>query len=202
MSYEALVAAVGPRRYRAACEWAWGQGDWPKDLAMVPHELSDLWDDAGLALDDRLALALRFYAEMPCYAHLMYLKGWYRDFDGTLRATVWDTYRCALAGDVAALAGPVSYSLWVDFFEDPATVAEAWREIVRPDRPARGARLRRALEIAGPVPWPLKVELFEELSGEPAWHGSIRDAITASENDVFGQIDRRDAARWLRRVGG
>jgi hypothetical protein len=195
VTYEALVAAVGEERYRAACEYAGREGEWPKDLAMVPHELSDLWDDASVPIADRLALALRFHAEMPRYAHLMYLKSWYRDLGPAERVTLWDAYRERFAAGDEHIA----YSLWVDFFEDPATVREAWLEMTTANR---SASLHRLLEIAGPVPWALKAELFSDLADDPAWHESIRRAITASENDVFGQIDERDAKRWRRRVGG
>jgi hypothetical protein len=202
VSYDALVAAVGPERYRSACEWARREGEWPGDLANVPHELSDVWEDDAVPMAERLDIALRFFAEMPCYAHLMYLKGWYRHLDDTLRAVVWETYREALTGSDERVAHPVSYSLWVDFFEDRATVAAAWSEMTRADKPARGARLRRVLGIAGPVPWPVKAALFEELVGDPAWHPSIRRAISDSATDILGQIDERDAKRWRRRVGG
>jgi hypothetical protein len=187
LTYDALVAAVGAERYRAACAAARGTEDWPEDLAMVPHELSDAWD-----ADDPLPLALRLYAEMPCYAHLMYLNQHYGALGGPEQAVIWETYRDALAtGD-----RHVAYSLWVDFFEDPATVEEAWREIIRADRPHRPERLRATLPIAGPVPWPLKAVLFQELAPDPAWHAGIRDAIDASEADVHGQVDTGDAARW------
>jgi hypothetical protein len=201
VTFEELVELVGPDRYRAACERAWnGPADemWPDDLADVPHDIADLWDLDELPLAERLALALRAFREMPCYANAMYVKHAHDDLGPAERAMLWDAYRAALDSDREPLAAAAEYSLWVDFFEDPSTVEEAWREMTR--EPSE-RRLERLLESAGPVPWKLKEPLFEQLFRNPRWHPFIRAALAASANDVYGQDDPEAARAWRRRVG-
>ena len=211
MTFEELVAKVGRERYEAACERAWrtaeGTGKsresseaWPDDLADVPHDLADLWYDESTTLSDRLGLALRVYAEMPCYGTLMYVKQAHQQLDGSLRNRLWDAFRAALDSDDPRVADPVGYSLWVDFFEDQSTVHEAWREMTRRGSTPWEQRLRRVLEIAGPVPWPEKEALFEELAGDAGWHPHIARGLVHSAFDVYGQLDEAAARQWLDRL--
>ncbi len=165
MTYEDLVARVGEARYRAAVAAAHADA-WDEDLREVPHDLHDL-------VGDDLALALRVLAEMPCYANTMTL--------GPAPA-LWDFYRAALEGDDERLADTVAYSLWVDFYESPATVEEAWSETIR--EPAPDARVRRVLAASGPVPWALKAPWFERL--RPRWNAEIEAAIAAARTEYFG----------------
>lgn len=196
MTFEELIARVGEERYRAACEWAWqtaeGTGDgggsarWPNDLGDVPHDLADAWYDEHTSLSDKLDLALRVYSEMPSYATLMYMKDRYNDLPGELREKLWTAFRAALESDDRRVADPVTYILWVDFFEDLDTVEEAWSEMARRDLPSWEPRLRRVLEAAGPVPWPQKEPVFEELAPDTSWHPHILRALVGSAFDVYG----------------
>lgn len=161
-TYEEWVVRIGEERYREACRWAWrtaaGTGGettgasepWPRALRDVPHDLADVWHEGG-PIGERLRLALRFYDDMPCYANTMYLKHGYEEFGRAEKAAFWDAYRAALDAVDDRLADPVGYSLWVDFFEDPETVGEAWRETTRRDRVPFDRRLRRVLKNAGPA---------------------------------------------------
>jgi hypothetical protein len=110
---------------------------------------------------------------------------------------LWDAYREALDSPDDRLAEPAAYSLWVDYFENPPTVEEAWREMLHEptDR-----RLERLLHASGPVPWQLKAPLFERLSRAPRWHPFIRLALDAAETDVFGQSDPKAVEAWRRRL--
>jgi hypothetical protein len=210
VTFEELVAGVGAERYRAACAWAWqmaeglgrapGGAQWPEELAAVPHDMAEAWYDDATSLADRLDLALRLSAEMPCYATLMYMKVHFADLPDELRQKLWTAYRAALASDDPRVADPVSYVLWVDFFEDPSTVDEAWRETARWDLPPWHRRLRRVLDVAGPVPWPHKEALFEHLVGDPSWHAPIARALIGSAFDVYGHLDAAAARRWLDRL--
>jgi hypothetical protein len=211
MTFEELVARVGRERYDEACRWAWqtaaGTGTareprtWPDRLvADVPHELADLWYDESTSTGAKLDLALRIYAEMPDYATLMYIKSHYDELDGDLRRKLWSAFRAALESDDSRVADPVAYALWVDFFEDPGTVDEAWHAMTRRDVAGWERRLRRVLGAAGPVPWPHKEALFEELAGDTSWHRHILEALVGSAFDVYGQLDARAARRWIRRL--
>ena len=209
VTYEKLVASVGIERYRAACEWAWrtaeGTGEgrglaWPSNLDEVPHDLADAWYDESTSLSEKLDLALRVYKEMPSYATLMYMKDRFADLDDVLRQRLWAAFRAALDSDDRRVADPVSYVLWVDFFEDEETVEEAWREMTRRDLLPWESRLRRVLDNAGPVPWPQKEALFEQLAADTAWHPHLVRALIGSAFDVYGQLDATAASRWLERL--
>lgn len=207
--FEELVARVGAERYAGACEWAWrtaartgrcGVGrSWPTSLEEVPHEFADAWWDADASLSERLEAGLALYREMPCYANTVPLHGFYHEFSAGDRDRLWDAYRAALAHPDDRLADPVSYSLWVDFFEDPATVEEAWQETTRPGGEGWERRVSRVLDVAGPVPWPLKEALFESLVDEPRWHPAVLRAIVGSAFDAFGALGP-SAGDWLRRL--
>ncbi|MEA2195334.1 MAG: hypothetical protein QOG42_1768, partial [Solirubrobacteraceae bacterium] len=176
-----------------------GARSWPGSLEQVPEEFADAWWHGAASLSERLAMGLRLYREMPCYANTIALHGFYGEFAHADRERLWDAYRSALADEDDRLADPVSYSLWVDFFEDPATVEEAWRQTTRRDVDPWGRRLARVLEIAGPVPWALKEELFAALAAEPRWHPAILRAIAGSAFDAFGALGP-SAGEWLARL--
>jgi hypothetical protein len=206
-AFEALVATVGRERYDEACRRAWqtaaGIGTRPEPAPLVddvPHELSDLWFDESTTLSVKLDLALRVYGDMPSYATLMYLKSFYDDLDVELRERLWTAFRAALESDDRRIADPVAYSLWVDFFEDQSTVDEAWSAMTRRGGARWERRMGRVLDAAGPVPWPHKEALFEELAGDASWHPHILVALVGSAFDVYGQLDVRAARRWVRRL--
>ena len=210
-TYEQWVTRIGEERYREACGWAWrtaaGTGSdsaassepWPRSLEDVPHDLADVWHEGG-STAERLRLALRFYDDMPCYANTMYLKHGFEEFGPAEKATFWDAYRAALDAVDDRIADPVGYSLWVDFFEDPETVREAWLETTRRDGAPFDRRLRRVLMNAGPVPWTLKDELFGQLCDRQEWHLSIYGALLGSAFDAYGQLDATSARAWLTRI--
>jgi hypothetical protein len=208
--FDALVREVGEERYAAACEWAWRTAartgrcgvdrSWPSSLTEVPHEFSDAWWDGATPLSERLEMALRLYREMPCYANTVELKRFYADFGADEKERLWDAWRAALQSDDDRLADPVSYALWVDFFEDRATVGEAWRATTRRDGAGTWERrLARVLDVAGPVPWELKEALFGELVGDPRWHPAILRALAGSAFDVYGELGA-SAGAWLARL--
>lgn len=201
---------MGEERYRDACAWAWetasgagrcgGLRSWPGRLDEVPHEFAHAWWHSDASLTERLEMGLRLYREMPCYANTMELKSFYGEFGPEDRRMFWDAYRAALDCDDDRLADPVAYSLWVDFFEDPSTVHEAWRETTWRGTEPWERRVARVLDVAGPVPWASKEELFEQLGDQSRWHGPIFRALFGSAFDVYGQIGA-SARDWLDRLG-
>lgn len=209
MLFDELVAEVGAERYAGACEWAWrtaartgrcgGARSWPGSLETVPHEFSDAWWDADASLGERLDTGLALYREMPCYANTVALHGFYREFSADQRRRLWDAYRAALEDPDDRLADPVSYSLWVDFFEDAATVEEAWQETTRGGGERWELRITRVLDVAGPVPWVLKETVFAQLCDDPRRHRAIFRAIAGSAFDALGRLGP-SAAHWLERL--
>ena len=206
---ERHVAEVGRERYDLACEWAWRtaartgrmdhDGEWPDDLSMVPHELSDLWYEGEEPLSERLEAAVQLYRDMPCYGNTMYVGHFFCDFAPAERERFWAFYREMLDSEEDQLADPIGYSLWVDYFENPETVEEAWREITRRDVDPWERRVGRVLDQAGPVPWPLKEALFAELVADRAWDRHIFEAVKGGVVDVYGRSDRC-ALEWLDRL--
>jgi hypothetical protein len=194
---------IGQSEYAEACAAAtkdaerpsYGSGE-PGFGSSVPHDIAELiWSsDEGAALDDmeRVRLFFTVYDEMPCYGLLMYLGHAYAQLDSPSREYLWACVAERLGGGRAALSNPIQYFLWCDLFEDPKTVEESWKEVLRRDRRSSGL-ITAVLDASGPVPWGLKRKLFDELIGQPEWHESIFRSVLHSATDVFGQIDRADA---------
>ncbi len=208
--FEKLVAQVGAERYAAACAWAWGTAagtgrcggarSFPGSLETVPGEFGDAWWDAGASLGERLRMGLALYRAMPCYANTVQLHGFYGEFSPEDRERLWRAYRAALEDPDDRLADPVAYSLWVDFFEDAATVEEAWHQATTAGEGERWERrITRVLDVAGPVPWALKDELFAGLCEQPRLQRAIYRAIAGSAFDVFGKLGP-SAGRWLEQL--
>ena len=207
--FEELVAQVGAERYARACEWAWRTGartgrcggarSFPGSLETVPHEFTDAWWHGDASLSERLEMGLALYREMPCYANTVPFHGFYGEFSGRDKGRLWDAYRAALEDPDDRMADPVSYSLWVDFFEDAETVEQAWQETTRRDGDRWQRRVARVLDVAGSVPWALKEELFEALCDDARLHEAIFRAIAGSAFDVLGRLGT-SAPQWLDRL--
>jgi hypothetical protein len=194
LALDALIEIVGRDRFESASEGAWttGQG------TDVPHELSDrLWFEGNESLSVRLAVAFELYRRMPCYANLMYIP--YKDLDSAQRESFWDEYRSLLGDERGPIADPVAYSLWVDYFEDRATVQESWREVAGPQEP-RISRLRRVLAASGPVPWALKFPIYNRELADARLHEPIAEGLFGSCFDIYGDLERLGALQLLGRL--
>jgi hypothetical protein len=78
---------------------------------------------------------------------------------------------------------------------EPGPVEEAWQEIARPtELGERG--VERVLDAAGPVPFRLKVSLYERLVSDRRWHLPIFRSLLHSGFDYYGDLDI-DATRDL-----
>jgi hypothetical protein len=128
-----------------------------------------------LSPHQRLELGLGLVDLLDSYGVTMYLR-----FEllggGSLPAftpEVWDYFREALGRDIEPFA--VSYSLWVDWFEDRDTAPLWFSEMVRGFEtassndvpPALMNRLRRILKNSGPVPWAAKSTVLFSLVSIP-----------------------------------
>jgi hypothetical protein len=199
-----LIGRLGPEAYEAARVHAWqsaaatgtGAGREPADEVL--HELAGLIADVGLSDRQRVGLFVFLYREMPSYVVLMYTGHVYPDLGPEARAAFWAAYRALLEEDDDRLAAPVAYSLWCNYFEDDATVDEAWGVLTEPPLGRRATE--RLLEAAGPVPWRLKAPLYERLLPDPSWHPHLFQSLRWSHHDVYGQIDPGPALRLLNRL--
>jgi hypothetical protein len=191
---EGLRRAIGAERFDAACRERWasddllGSRDGP--AAEVPHDVADHVWAAGA---DRLELLFAVYERMPCYAVLMYSTGPFaEDFRDEEKERFWAAYRRLLEQPERRLAEPVLYSLWVDYFEDPSTVEEAWRETTAQTGDWE-PRIRRLLPVSGPVPYALKAPLYLRLLPDRRFHEPILEGLVGGARDVFGKLDATKA---------
>ncbi|GAB3811153.1 hypothetical protein [Kribbella italica] len=193
MTIDELEAEVGPELFRRTCERAWatalttGRGPedpWPADEADVPHTIADHF--AGDA-----AFGFQVYRRMPCYGVLMYVGHEPRD------DAFWSAISALLDDSDDRLAAPVQYWLWCGPFEE-ATVSGALFEQLVANAP--DLRVRRLLEVSGPVPWSAKAPLLKRLAGRPLWDSAVLHALEWAAYDVYGQIDPREATSLLRKL--
>lgn len=127
--------------------------------------------------------------------------------EGPLPADVlWDGYRRRLEADKEIEA--VTYSLWVDWFEDHTTTAAAFAEVLGNDidrivADPSEARLRRArlvLECSGPVPWTVKEPTYDMALRLPALHPALFRGVRASFHDIYGNLEPTAALALLDRL--
>ncbi|MFJ3222742.1 hypothetical protein ACIPJS_05180 [Streptomyces sp. NPDC086783] len=127
--------------------------------------------------------------------------------EGPLPADVlWDGYRQRLEADRNAEA--VTYSLWVDWFEDHTTSATAFTEVLGNDidrvvaehSPGPMRRARRVLECSGPVLWTVKEPVFRTAARLPALHPALFRGLRAGFHDVYGDLEPGAALSLLDRL--
>lgn len=124
--------------------------------------------------------------------------------EGPLPAdALWDGYRQRLEADRDVEA--VTYSLWVDWFEDHTTSATAFAEVLGNDidrvvaAPSE-ALLRRAcrvLECSGPVLWSVKEPTYRTAVRLPTLHPALFRGLRASFHDVYGDLEPAAAPALL-----
>ncbi|MFE1951624.1 hypothetical protein ACFW9D_14265 [Streptomyces sp. NPDC059524] len=126
------------------------------------------------------------------------------DAQGPLPADVlWDGYRRRLEADRDAEA--VTYSLWVDWFEDHTTSATAFAEVLGNDidqvvaEPSEHLlrRARRVLECSGPVRWTVKEPAYRTAVRLPALHPAVFRGLLTSFHDVYGDLEPAAALALL-----
>ncbi|HEU4322318.1 MAG TPA: hypothetical protein VFS21_04130 [Roseiflexaceae bacterium] len=204
MNKDTIINTIGPEVYAresaAAHERApsTGQSFTPPavnyDFFYAVNNL--IWEDsAALARPDHenMVLAFAIYRDLPAYTLLMEISLGFEARSEAAKAVFWGQMRTHLAGESEALAQPLCYTLWCDYFEHPDRVERAWRELlVEPN----DRLLRRVLDVSGPVPFPLKAALYRQLLPDKRWHADILASLYFSCVDFFGQVDK-EAAREL-----
>ncbi|MCX4632296.1 hypothetical protein [Streptomyces sp. NBC_01443] len=126
---------------------------------------------------------------------------------GPLPADVlWDGYRRRLEAERETES--VTYSLWVDWFEDRTTSARAFAEVLGNDidrvvtEPSEGLlrRARRVLECSGPVCWAVKEPTYRTAMRLPALHPALFRGLRAGFHDVYGDLEPGAALALLDRL--
>ena len=198
---------IGADHYRDACVSArrdaeredFGHGSLGNDdSSLTPHEVSDeLWD-LNASVRDKLELFFEIYDEMPASGLLMYVSHHYPAWPSSVKRQFWDGVRTRFGGADRALARPLAYYLWCDWFEHGDFTREAWEALTTVDTPR--VALQEVLIASGPVPWSMKTELYERLISDQRWHYYIYRSLLHSAFDIFGKIDHEEASAWLSRL--
>ncbi|MGK5552772.1 hypothetical protein ACSNOI_14260 [Actinomadura kijaniata] len=101
----------------------------------------------------------------------------------------------------------LTYSLWVDWFEDVRTAGTAFEETLGRDvaalrDPAPGLlrRARRVLGDSGPVPWERKLPVYETAAGVPELHEALFRGLLRGYHDFHGKLEPSEALALLRRL--
>lgn len=208
ITLDELRLQVGAERWESARRQAWRLSpatgtleQWQRSSNESKDPLEyvrDLLGKSTIESESDTALVSLYadvYRAMPLYGFIfdLFIKRSYEDFGPDARAMFWSFSREMLSSPGDALADPVAYSMWCDFFEDPSRVDEAWRMLVTEDSSPR--MLRRILDASGPVPFRLKQPLYDRLISDDSWHDSIFQSLLFSSGDVYGDFDREAAAR-------
>lgn len=198
-----LIDRSGREAFERAADYAWavapatGFADGPElSQNSLIHELC--WHVSQLAPPGKcghrkLRLLCELYDLAPDYAVLMAAFWERRCFSPASRRYLWRCYRRWLRDD-EALAAPVQYSLWSDWFADARTAPRAWRAVTRRPRPRR--RLERVLDCSAPVPFALKAPLYGELLRDRSWHRAIYTSLLHDAQEPHGSFEP-EAARDL-----
>jgi len=125
--------------------------------------------------------------------------------DPRVHEVLWREYRARLEAPESAEA--ITYSLWVDWFEDYRTVETAFAQVLGNDagrlRSGDEALLRRArrvLEVSGPVPWELKEPVYQAVVDMPELQAAVFRGLLLSYRDLYGNIEPESALRLLARL--
>ncbi|MEJ3655578.1 hypothetical protein WEH80_21650 [Actinomycetes bacterium KLBMP 9759] len=174
----------------------------------VAHEwTSPLLNDASIEPRRRVQLALGLIDLLGEYAVSMYIRlDLAASADPDLMQELWAGFRTRLERE--ASADVVTYSLWVDWFEDRSTSAIAFSELLGNDagaldastEPALLRRADRVLRHSGPVLWPAKHSTYEAALAARPLHSALLQGLWGSQWDVYGDIDRPAALDLLRRL--
>jgi hypothetical protein len=213
LSLEQLRLRAGPDRWAMAREQAFrsapGTGTSTQrdceggSITEALDWVLDRLDESITGTDDRDELVqtlTRVYREVPSYRLLydLFCHCGYFDFSEEAREDFWDFAREMLSEESDALADPVAYVMWCDFFESSQRVTEAWNNLISDDAPRR--RIERVLDASGPVPYDLKEPVYRRLLPEASWHYWIFRSLLHSSFDMYGKTDRGAAQTLLGRL--
>lgn len=190
----------------------WVDAEDVADRTLTANEVAHSWagevfTDDRLDATEQVELAFGLLDLLDDYWVTCEIRFEDRGSDGPLPAGVlWDGFRRRLEAGRDAEA--VTYSLWVDWFEDPATAATAFAEVLgndidqvvaeHPDASLR--RAGRVLACSGPVPWAVKQRTYDAAAQLPALHGPLFKGLLAGYHDVHGDLESTAALSLLMRL--
>lgn len=201
-----------------------GNGVWAEhgapETSLTPNEVAHTWasaalHDPGLDAAARLRLAFGLLDLLDEYwvtTEIGFALKDDEDQDPLPAEAFWGGYRQRL--EAAEEPEAVTYSLWVDWFEDRATAEAAFAEVLGNDfaelsarsllsEAAEGPLFRRAqrvLAASGPVPWTVKHAAYRTAAAVPALHTALFQGILHSYHDLYGDLEPRAALALLRRL--
>ncbi|MFD6175057.1 hypothetical protein [Streptomyces coeruleorubidus] len=181
------------------------------DVLLTANQVAHSWAGDVFAEDldvvDRLLLAFGLLDLLDDYWVTCEIRFANESAEGPLPADVlWGGYRRRLEAEGDAEA--VTYSLWVDWFEDHTSSATAFAEVLGNDidRVVAGRseallrRARRVLECSGPVRWTVKEPTYRTAMRLPVLHTALFRALRASFHDVYGDLEPAAALALLDRL--
>ncbi|MER6678869.1 hypothetical protein [Streptomyces sp. NPDC000983] len=210
-----MQAAEAARRWLAEQGVRQVHGGWASDdepqVLLTTSQVAHSWAGDVFAEDldaaDQVRLAFGLLDLLDEYWVTCEVRFANEGADGPLPGDVlWDGYRRRLEADRGAEA--VTYSLWVDWFEDATTSAMAFAEVLGNDTdrltagPSEGLlrRARRVLECSGPVRWPVKEPTYRAAARLPALHPAVLRGLRASFHDIYGDLEPAAALALLDRL--
>ncbi|MBT2438636.1 hypothetical protein J7E93_00530 [Streptomyces sp. ISL-36] len=178
------------------------------DVLLTADQVAHSWAGDVFAEDldaaDQVRLAFGLLDLLDAYwvtCEIRFAEG---SAEGPLPVDVlWDGYRQRLEADRGAEA--VTYSLWVDWFEDRSTAAAAFAEVLGNDidrvvaerSEALLRRARRVLDCSGPVPWPVKEQTYRTAVQLPALHPALFKGLRAGYHDFYADLEPAAALALL-----
>ena len=187
----------------------WSDGETPGGR-LTTEEVAHQW--AGVVFtDDRLdpagqtRLAFGMLDLLDHYWVTVEIGFAHRGPKGPLPAeALWGCYRQRL--EAPEVSEALTYSLWVNWFEDRRTSATAFGELLGRDAgrltaeasgPGLLHRAGHVLECSGPVPWEVKEPVYRAAARLPSLHPALFRALLTSYHDVYGNLRREPALALL-----
>ncbi|HEV2490634.1 MAG TPA: hypothetical protein VGT03_12565 [Candidatus Acidoferrales bacterium] len=204
MTKEDLIISVGREQYnvasreltRIASSEDYGNHNCPAipEELDLGHDLSPQIWDSQLSEQQKLALFFQVYDDLPSGGMVMYAYFAYAELSPEGRKLWWKAVQERLVSGNRALSSPLCYYLWCNYFENPKTVLEAWSALTGSKQESL---LRVVLPISGPVPWDLKLPVYETAINAPSLRLALYDGLLGSAFDYFGKIEPLSARRIL-----
>ncbi|MFC0865337.1 hypothetical protein ACFHYQ_23885 [Sphaerimonospora cavernae] len=195
----------------------WTSDEGSGDELLTANDVAHAWtrallEDPDLDSEARLRLALGLLDLLDDYWVTCEIRFTMADAYDPNAGLLWDAYRRRL--EAPEPADPITYSLWVDWFEEGTTVEIAFAEVLGNDvarlliqgrfqDTADNPLLRRAqrvLEVSGPVPWPIKHPVYQACVALPALHLALFRGLLGSYHDVYGRLEPHAAYALLQQL--
>ncbi|MEV4347079.1 hypothetical protein AB0J83_21700 [Actinoplanes sp. NPDC049596] len=204
---------LAERGVRPLAPGRWQQADDEQSTGDLAHEYAaEALADDRLTPMQRLRIGLGLLDLLDEYWVTREL-GW---FVANQEAPVVDAFWAACRQRLEAVepCEQLSYSLWVDWFEDRETAESSFSAVLGDD--VRTLRARsdlgvlaagpvhrrsvRVLESSGPVPWEYKTDIYEIVVAVPELQPALFKGLLASYHDFYGDLEPTPALALLNRL--